>query len=372
MQRRAAAVYFALFLVIGAGAYAYTGVAQEPNVNIDQYGQTYTTGDGLSVNGRAYTVTKVNKSGSGMIGSLRWTDTNATFSTSIENNSTVSWQAVSWEGQAGIESATFQNGSSMQYNGSRHTVLLNTSASPPTMTLRRATNGSTTNGTNVSSDTYEKGGAISFRTADGRLILGATITNISGSQATLKWGEDYLAVVPNETDPSTVTFTQQFNVSRRLKTDPGVKNETITSEGEKYVVNRTTNSLKRLSEYLPEPQATDFSEGEQLTYNGNVTTIENITSSSVPLNWTGTENRTVDLSEGASLSLNGQQYFVHFSDTSTVKLVQNSSEAWEAYQSELESIDDYHERIAGLWAVAILSVLAALILLFAAYLPVKD
>ena len=50
MQRRAAAVYFVFFLVIGAGAYSFLAVAQGPAIELD--GETYSQGDSFTVDGR--------------------------------------------------------------------------------------------------------------------------------------------------------------------------------------------------------------------------------------------------------------------------------------------------------------------------------
>lgn len=54
MQRRAAAIYFMLFVVVGAGAYAFLGVMSEPAVQLD--GPTYQAGDTFSAGGVTYTV----------------------------------------------------------------------------------------------------------------------------------------------------------------------------------------------------------------------------------------------------------------------------------------------------------------------------
>lgn len=55
MQRRAAAVYFALFVVLGAGAYTYMQVGMsQPAVEIE--GPTYAEGDEFTAGGQAYTV----------------------------------------------------------------------------------------------------------------------------------------------------------------------------------------------------------------------------------------------------------------------------------------------------------------------------
>ena len=58
MQRRAAAVYFILFVAIGAGAYGFIQVGMsEPTVDLD--GPTLSEGDELTVDGQAYTVSSI-------------------------------------------------------------------------------------------------------------------------------------------------------------------------------------------------------------------------------------------------------------------------------------------------------------------------
>jgi hypothetical protein len=57
MQRRAAAVYFALFVVVGAGAYGLLGVMSGPAVSLD--GPTHSQGDQFSAGGVTYTVDSV-------------------------------------------------------------------------------------------------------------------------------------------------------------------------------------------------------------------------------------------------------------------------------------------------------------------------
>jgi hypothetical protein len=57
MQRRAAAVYFILFVVVGAGAYGFLGVISQPPVDLD--GPTYGSGDEFSAGGVTYTVASI-------------------------------------------------------------------------------------------------------------------------------------------------------------------------------------------------------------------------------------------------------------------------------------------------------------------------
>lgn len=66
MQRRAAAVYFTLFVVVGAGAYGFLGIMSQPPIELD--GPTYSEGDEFDAGGVTYTV---NSTGDGE-GELTW------------------------------------------------------------------------------------------------------------------------------------------------------------------------------------------------------------------------------------------------------------------------------------------------------------
>ena len=363
MQRRAAAVYLVLFLVIGAGAYAYTGIAEKPQVELDA--ESYAPGDELTVDDRTYTVNAIGETsgsdGTTVVGNLTWTDPDATYTASLENNTTVSWQQVSWEGQP-VENYVLEDGQTLQYNGSSHEVALNESAG--TLVIQRVSNVSI-------NDTFERGGSITLR-LDGQLVLGATISEITDSEATLSIADDYLVAIQNVSDPDSVSLVEHINVSRELRSDPSVFNTTTTIEGVEYVTNRSTNQNRPLSEYLEEPTVQMYDEGDTLAYDGNDTLVGNITRTTVPLSWNGTRVNLVDLAEGDTPTLNGQEYLVHFPDNSTVQLAQNTTSNWDTYQEDLQTISVYNERMAGLWGVTILAILAAMILAIGAYIPVKD
>lgn len=364
MQRRAAAVYFALFLVISAGAYAYTGVAQKPHVDVE--GPSYAEGGQFSVGDRTYTVNAIAETESDgettFVGNLTWRDSDATYTATLENNTTVSWRTVSWDGQP-ISTATLDEGSTVRYNGSGHRVALNASASPPTMTLLNESDPSI-------NDTYQVGDTLSLRSGE-TLVLSGTLTGVSSSQATLSWSDDYRVSIPNTTNPTTVSLEQDFNLTRRLSTDPAVYNTTVTIDGVEYVTYRANDTNRRLATYLPEPEIRTLQQGDTLLYDGNETTVGNISAEAAPLRWSGERVKMVDLAEGG-LVLNNQSYLVHFPDAGSVQILENTTATWNTYQEDLDTIANYNERMAGLWGVSILSLLAAVILLGAAYLPVKD
>ena len=104
MQRRAAAIYAAFFILVAAGSYAMIAVAQEPTVALDDPDYSLSSGDEVAFDGRTYTVGQVqagtNEGDSLRSTQLSWVNESARFTAEIENNSTVSAEAVEWQGQS--------------------------------------------------------------------------------------------------------------------------------------------------------------------------------------------------------------------------------------------------------------------------------
>src|SRR6056297_941455 len=100
MQRRAAALYFALFLVIGAGSYGFiqTVDAQQPTISLDA--QSYSQNDILTVDGRTYVVSEISaENASEAEGTLTWTNQSAQETATLENGSDTTYQNESWQVQ---------------------------------------------------------------------------------------------------------------------------------------------------------------------------------------------------------------------------------------------------------------------------------
>ena len=287
MQRRAAALYAALFIVVAAGSYAVIGVAQEPAVTLENPDYSAAAGDQLTIDSRTYTVGKIqpgtNEGNDLRSAQLNWVNQSARYTATLENNSTVAPTTVQWQGQQ------------------------------------------------------------------------AAATN-----------ESYRLLVGNASDPSSFTFRQEFNVSRRLAEDPAVEDQTVTrSDGRRYVVYTENGSTRPLDEYLPSPETRQFSEGGQLQYRNNSTTIANVSAESVVLEWTAPRNNTLSLEEGGTTTFGGTQYVAHFPDNRTLALTSDL----EAYNSETGAVDTYHERMNGFWGIIIISAVAAMLLFAVAYLP---
>lgn len=349
MQRRVTAIYFVFFLVLGAGAYSVIAFADAPTIDVP--GQTYGNNDTFRAGGQEYTVTGVSQDG----GSLAYTNQSFRYTAALANNSTVPAADVVWSGQRARHSQTFEDGSSIQYNGSEHTVQVN--------------------GSNV---TFQgEGGNQSFADGDTLQYRGNNTTVASvepDTSVTLAWGEPYRVTIANESNVSSFTFVQEFNVTNRLRNDPAVYNQTTTVNGTEHVTYRENNTNRPLSEYLPEPERKEVAEGDDLQYQNNGTTVANVSRSEVTLEWVQPKNQTVELSEGGNVTLaDDTQYFAHFHSEGGEPRVTlaKTQQSYSVYSEELGRQAYFQERMNGLWGVIILSAIAAILVAALALMPVK-
>ncbi|WP_254279453.1 hypothetical protein [Haloarcula marina] len=286
MQRRAAAAYFAFFLVVSVAAYAYIGVAesQRPEVSLDATAEL-TNDSTFSVDGTTFTASNIHLSSGGgghgggggsMVADLTWTNESSRYTATLENGSTT------------------------------------------------------------------------------------TVDNTT-----------YLITTNNESN--TVTLTEQMNVTELLREDPAVENSVATQNGTDYVVYRENDTLRPVSEWLPEPQTETYPVSGVYPYQTDSgvqqTTVVDVSAESATVEWFAPRERTVELTEGGNVTLQGQQYFAHFPDHSTVQVV--SVDEYPAYQEDLDRQDYFHERKNGLWGVSILSGIAAVLMLGMAYMPTR-
>ena len=354
MQRRAAAVYAAFFLVLAAGAYGVLGFAQAPAVTVDDPDYTLGSGDTLTADGRTYTVGSVqpgtNEGNDLRSVDLTWVNESARYTASIENDSTVSPVVVQWPGQENRQGTVLTNGSTQTIDGTDYQVVV-AAGDPPTEFALVA---------GETSETYAVGDTLAYQGET------ATVTDVSQTGATIIWGDPYRVTVEAVEDPTSMTFTQEINVTARLVADPAVEDQTVTrADGREYVVYVEDGSTEPLATYLPTPETETFEEGEQLTYEGREVTVAAVDPGSVTLAWTAPRENTLSLDEGARQTFDGTEYAAHFPDNSTLALTSDV----DAYEAELAAVDTYHERMNGLWGITILGGLAAVFLIGAAYLP---
>jgi hypothetical protein len=186
------------------------------------------------------------------------------------------------------------------------------------------------------------------------------------SDVTLQ-NESYTVVIPDTNDPNQFTLRENINRSAILGNDPQADNETVTREGQEYVV-VTENGTSRLvpaGEYFPDPNERQFSEGQSIQYDGNDATVQTVTNQSVTLAWTAPRDRTASLSQEGNVTLSGTTYLAYFPNNDTVVLTSD----FQNYEQQTAEIDTFHEHKNGLWGVSIMSGLVATLLIGMAYLP---
>lgn len=352
MQRRAAAAYAGLLLLIAVGAYVMVGVAEEPAVTVENPDHTLGEGDEFTIGDRTYTVSEVSGSAdaSGRTATLTWTNESEKQTATLDNGSELPAINVTWSGQTARTESMIANGSAVQYNGSEYTAVVEDGS----FTLAA--------------------GNVSFSVGDTFPYQGnrTTVIAAGNGNVTLAWGDAY-NVTTRTTSNDTVTFRESFNVSRILRGDPAVENETTSINGTSHVV-YTNDTVQPLTEYLPDPEVKNFTEGDSFGYDtpgSSYTyvdvTVEDVDADRVLLSWRGPVSHEVPMEHGSNVTLgpDEQLYVAHFPDNDTIELTSDVGD----YQSQLALQDSFKQRTDGLWGIVILSGLAGVFLIGAAYLP---
>lgn len=280
MQRRAVAVYVAVFLVVGGAAGTLVATADTPEVSFEDPEFERSAGETFEHAGQTYSVTEVTEK----------TESGGHGAASHFMLGTMTWNVTT------EASASWSNGSTVSYDGEEWTVVIE--------------------------------------------------------------GED----------PSAVTLRGQIDETAILQNDSSADNETVTSDGEEYVVVRDESGDKTLvpaDEYFPAPEERTFAEGDSLTYEGNDATIDIVTTSEAVLVWETTENKELEVKQGDTVTLGDTTYVAHFPDKNTLVLSSNQ----EAYQAQLNQIDTFQGYATGLRRIAAILTMGALTLIGLAFVP---
>jgi hypothetical protein len=91
MQRRAAAVSVAVFLLIAAGSFAFIGAAQQPGIEVQQ-DRTLALQDTPEVGGIQYNVSSLSEGSA----TMEWTNESARYTATLGNDTNVSYQNESY------------------------------------------------------------------------------------------------------------------------------------------------------------------------------------------------------------------------------------------------------------------------------------
>ena len=74
--------------------------------------------------------------------------------------------------------------------------------------------------------------------------------------------------------------------------------------------------------------------------------------------------------EGENTTIQGTQYFAHFPDDSSVRILP-TDERYSDYKASLDRAEDYDQRVIGFWGIVDLSIVAVIVLVATALLPVR-
>lgn len=177
-------------------------------------------------------------------------------------------------------------------------------------------------------------------------------------------GTDYRVEIENVSDPSEATLVELRNDSAILQNDPNADNETVTRDGERYVV-VNDSTLVPAEEYFPANETRTVAEGDSFDYNNQSVTVAAVETSGVTLEWFAAEENTIGVDNEANVTLGGQQYLAYFPDGETLVLTQN----YESYNAQVHEIEEFHTLENGLWGVAIVAFSTAVLLVGMAFLP---
>ncbi|WP_256391908.1 hypothetical protein [Natronoarchaeum rubrum] len=196
MQRRAAAVYTALFLVIAVGAFAFAGAAQEPVITVDDPEYNLSEGEEFDINGTTYTVaslgmTEASGGGHGGGGGAHL-------------EATIEWNVTE---EGGEEWATGPD-NAVEYSGSEYEVVIENATNVSEFTLRETPSDNVTVYTDadgnrvveveqggdtriVPIDEYEGLERIEFAEGDSLQYndQNATVGNVSNGTVQVSWTE---------------------------------------------------------------------------------------------------------------------------------------------------------------------------------------
>ncbi|MFB6129233.1 MAG: hypothetical protein ABEJ28_00235 [Salinigranum sp.] len=240
MQRRAAAIYVVFFLIVGAASYSLIATAHQPTISFNN-AKELKKNDTFQIGERTYTVSDINAQVEGggaesearlvRSGKLTWTNQQATYTDTWDNNSTVTVNDNDW--RVLIPNETDPGSFTLQEVQNRTKILQNDDNADNQLVTHGGTKYVvvTQNGSRqlVPADqyfpapktqSYDEGGSIDYNGNQ------TTFSNVSASAVTIQWvapkkntvslpdqsnvtldNQTYLSYFP---DNSTLVLTQQF------------------------------------------------------------------------------------------------------------------------------------------------------------------
>ena len=215
MQRRAAAVYVAFFLVVGAVSFSLIATASAPEFSMENPEYTLQANESFTVNGTDYTVASISaqRSDEGAIdrsGVIRWTNESARFTAEWTNGSTATYENRTWNVSFPAENGTGQF--SLVESINRSAILRNdSSVEDQTTTLNGETfvvrNDSGNRTLIPASEYFPEPETQQFQQGDQFQYQGnqTTVATVTNTSATLVWSAPQVNTV-NVADEANVTL----------------------------------------------------------------------------------------------------------------------------------------------------------------------
>ncbi|AFK19524.1 hypothetical protein E6P09_02565 [Haloferax mediterranei ATCC 33500] len=178
-------------------------------------------------------------------------------------------------------------------------------------------------------------------------------------------GTDYRVEVPNASNPSEATLVEIRNDTAILQNDPNADNQTVTRNGERYVV-VNGSTLVPAGEYFPANETRTVAEGDSFTYDNHSVTVAAVETSGVTLEWFASEEKKIEVGNEANVTLDGQKYLAYFPAGGEEMVLTTN---YDSYERQVVEIEQFHETENGLWGIAIVSFTAIVFLIGLAFLP---
>ena len=180
---------------------------------------------------------------------------------------------------------------------------------------------------------------------------------------------EYEVIVDDE-DPETFTLREVIDREAILADDPTADNETVERNGEEYVVIEADGETEFVpaDEYFPAPQERQFAVGDTFEYGNHTASVEAIDETGATVTWTEDETQTRTLTQAAETTFGDTEYLAHFTGEDADLRLELTTD-FESYEEQLAGIEQYEQKVNGLWYVSILAGLMVITLLSFAYLP---
>jgi len=179
---------------------------------------------------------------------------------------------------------------------------------------------------------------------------------------------DWEVQIDDDDEPTAFTLEEILDRQAILEADPNADNETVDRDDGEFVVVESNGDEELIpaEEYFDDPATITYSEGDSFAYDGQTVTVSEVTETDVTLTWTEDETQSESLEQGGMVELaDGTEYLSFFPGENTVMLTEDTS----SYDAQVESQQQFADRISGLTYTIVTSLLFVFSLIMFAFLP---